>query len=46
MFTLVDENTLERKDVFVFVDEVNSRNFLLDDIPPKHGWNEGRLNVL
>lgn len=38
MFSLrAEKNALEGKDMFVFVDKVDDRDFLLDDIPPKHG---------
>jgi hypothetical protein len=33
----MDRYALERKDVLVFVDEVDSRDLTLNNIPPKHG---------
>lgn len=32
----MEQNPLERKDMFVFVNEVNGRDLLLDNVPPEH----------
>jgi len=32
-----DQNALERKDVFVFVNKVDCRDLVLDNTPPKQG---------
>ena len=33
----MDRNSLERKDMLVFVNEVDGRDLTLDNVPPKHG---------
>ena len=45
-FNLIDKNTLERKDMLIFVNEIDGRDLRLDKVPPNHSWNEQRSSGL